>query len=348
MSKGKPLENIMPGRNSQITRIYAILQTLEGLRKGLIVGDLTTRLNDQGHTASRRTIYQDLEALQAAGFALSPSGDPGENNSSRWILESVTRINEHFVLSSRELLALYFAQGVLIPLKDTPFYGDLQSIFGKIEARLGTKGTAYFDELRSEIHFEPGPRWGLGIDPDVLETVRACCAERQVLDVVYATAGRQETRQRQLGPQFLYYAKGSLYLVAEDLENSEIKVFAIPRMSKASMADKAYDGTPADPEEFFQGSFGVFRGSKVLSVKLEVSPVLAPYIRERQWHESQRIVSKADGSLVLSLEVADTPELVQWILGLGAHAKVIEPAELRQSVLTAAKEIVGKYRPKAA
>lgn len=129
----------MSGRNGQISRIYALLDLLEGAPQGLTVADLTDRVNERGHSASRRTVYRDLEALNAAGFALFPHEEGGENFATRWILEKVTKINEHLVVTARELMALYLAKGMLSPLKDTPFYEDLNSVFSKIEAKLGTK-----------------------------------------------------------------------------------------------------------------------------------------------------------------------------------------------------------------
>ena len=207
----------MSGRNSQVARIYTLLQVLEGAPQGLSVKELMDRVVDRGHEVKQRTIYRDLEALQQAGFPLSCEDNATDSNASRWTLERLTRVNEHFILSTRELLALFLARGVLAPLRDTPFYVDLNSIFKKIEERVGPKGREYFQELSGEMHFEPGPRWGLGLDPVLLETVQACCAERQVLEVRYSSANSGDKRVRKLGPHYLLFAKGSVYLIAEDL-----------------------------------------------------------------------------------------------------------------------------------
>ncbi len=334
----------MPGRNGQVSRIYALLDILEGAPQGLTVNELTARVNERGHEAGKRTVYRDLDALNDAGFPLFPKGDAEDTNATKWVLERLTKVNEHFVLSSRELLALYLARGLLIPLKDTPFYADLDSIFKKIEGRIGTKSQDYFNELNSEFQFEPGPRWGLGIDPDLLETVRACCAEKQLLEVTYASANGGDKRPRRLGPQFLYFAKGSLYLVAEDMEKSGVKVFSVPRMTEAKMLDEEYEGEPVDPQTYFQGTFGVFKAGPPVKVTIHFSPLIAPFVRERRWHETQGVVALADGSIQLGIEVAVTPELVQWVLGFGENATVMEPMELRHKVIESAGKVLEKYK----
>ena len=243
----------MPGRNGQVTRIYSILNVLEGAPHGLTVGDIENRLKDLGHEASRRTIYRDLEALNAAGFPLFPHGQSEDTNATRWVLERMTSVNNHLVLSVKELVALFLAKGVLTPLQGTPFYQDLEKVFNKIEEKLGTNARDYLKELGGEMHFEPTPKWGLGLNPDVIETVRACCSERQVLEVTYSSVNSGKRNTRRLGPHFLYFAKASLYLVAEDLDDSKIKVFSCPRMSDAKMLDEPYTKTPINPEGILQG-----------------------------------------------------------------------------------------------
>jgi predicted DNA-binding transcriptional regulator YafY len=53
---------------------------------------------------------------------------------------------------------------------------------------------------------------------------------------------------------------------------------------------------------------------------------------ERQWHPSQRIETGANGTIVLSLLVADTLELRRWIMSFGAEAEVLEPVSLRNAI----------------
>ncbi|MGA2988803.1 MAG: WYL domain-containing protein [Terriglobia bacterium] len=49
----------------------------------------------------------------------------------------------------------------------------------------------------------------------------------------------------------------------------------------------------------------------------------APYIRERTWHPSQKIETEPDGSIILTLKVADLGEVKFWLIGFGAEAEVL-------------------------
>jgi len=184
----------------------------------------------------------------------------------------------------------------------------------------------------------------LGLDPDITETVRAACTERHVLSVAYHTASRGVTTTRKLGPHFLYFAKGSLYLVAEDLNERKVKVFSVPRIENAQMLDEDYNGETVDPEQYFGSAFGVYRGGEAKSVCVRFAPAIASYIRERRWHDSQRVVVKEQGFIELSLEVAITPELTQWILGFGPNAEVLEPKALIEEIQVEARKTVALYQ----
>lgn len=338
----------MPGRNSQVARIYAILTILEGAPQGLTVPEIQSRLESRGHEAGRRTIYRDIEALEAAGFPLQEHSDESAGTAARWKLERHTTVNQHLILNTRELVALYLAKGVLTPLTGTPFYEDLTSVFNKIEEKLGERSRAHLQEIANDMQFQPGPRWGLGLDPDVLETVRACCAERQVLRVHYSSASSGKKSTRRLGPHFLYFAQGSMYVVAEDLEDNQIKVFGCARMKDAHMLDEQYAGSIVDPAEYFAHTFGVYQDDKPVRVTIQFSSEIAPFVKERRWHESQRVVTKADDTIVMTLETSLTPELIQWVLGFGARAKVVEPESLKKHIADEAEKLLAVYPKKPA
>lgn len=340
----------MSGRNSQVARIYCVLDLLDDSQAGLTVAEIHKRLCERGHDASARTIYRDLEALAQAGFPLFPDEVVSSNSrspSQRWRLDRNAKINQYLVLSAKELFALFLARGALTPLKATPFFDDLQNVFQKLEDKLGSRQIDYLTSLQSELKFEPGPQWGLGLNPEILETVRSACAEGHLLNCHYASVNSKKESERVLGPHYLYYARGGLYLVAEDLADHKVKVFAVPRMKQAQMLAESYTGNIETPDDVFQGSLGVFTGSQLEEVIIEFEPNVAQYVKERSWHSSQRTVTLTEGRVRVSLEVTQTPELFAWILGFGPNATVITPISLQNEIRNLAKQTADNYEKKA-
>src|SRR3954469_5175567 len=253
-------------RNEQVARIYAVLNILEGAPQGLSIQEILDRVRERGHATDKRTIYRDIEALSQTGFPLYEDEQKTERNATRWRLDRATKVSDYLIFSSRELLALYLARQALSPLRDTPFFGDLQLAFAKIEGKLGKRGKEYVQDLAQEIRFEPGAKWGVGMDNEVLEALRAACAERQVLEMEYASVNSRDHRARRVGPHYLYFSKGSMYLIAEDLAAEKVKTFSVGRISKARMLDEAYAGKIVEPEELFGSSLGIFRGGSPVPV----------------------------------------------------------------------------------
>ena len=321
----------MKGRNSQFARIHKILTLLEQNSYGLAATDIYNKLVDRGFDVNKRTVYRDLDALKQAGFPLEEKGKT-DDQGTRWVMSKDAKINHYLTLSSQELWSLYLAKMVLAPLEDTPLYDNLMATFDKIEDTLGGSAKRYLEELNSELHFDSEAKWGIGLDSEIIETVRAGCAEGQLLKVTYKSANAGTTRERVLGPAFLYYKEGSLYLVAEDMESNTHKTFSVTRIKAATLMEDVYDKPPVTPDEYFANSFGVFRGGDVENISLSFSPKIASYISERKWHSSQESSSDSDGALTLKLRVSITPELVRWILGFGTDVKVESPASLIQKL----------------
>ena len=333
----------MSGRNAQVARFYKILTLLEGAPQGLDVNEILGRLQGWGVEVTERTVYRDLDGLKEAGFPLEVKGT-STDGAKRWTLDRTTRLTEYLVLNAREVLALFLARNFLAPLKDTPFYQDLEGTFSKIESKIGPKMREYLDELGQDLAFEPGPRWGLGLDPEVVDTCRTALLEKQKLEIDYFSVNSGTKSSRIVVPHVMYFAKGSLYLLARDMSDQVIKTFAMPRISRAVMLDESFEDKEVDPEKFFAQSFGVFRGTEAQRIELKFVDPIATYIRERRWHASQTITQLPDRAIRLDLDCAVTPELVQWVLSFSGHVQIIKPLALREAVLKQASLLVDQHQ----
>jgi predicted DNA-binding transcriptional regulator YafY len=327
-----------------INRLLGILDHIEAARRSLSVREVYDFLKE-AHPADERTYRRDLENLEYLGFLNAEINPDDRTEPTRYRTHRMIKAGRALTVGLKELLALYVAKGMLAPLEQTPLFADLEKLFQRIEATLGPKARDYLAELSQEVVFDPGPKWGLGISAELIETVEHACAEGQVLEATYDSVHSGEKRQRRLGPQFLYFAKGSMYLVAEDLEDSVIKTFALPRLSKPKILDQSYSGEKIDPDTFFSSSMSVFRGPAA-QVELRFKRPQAKFVAERRWYASQHTFWNEDGTLLMRLQVALSPELTTWVLGFGAAVEVLKPAELRTAVKQAAQAIADQYKSK--
>ncbi len=230
-----------------------------------------------------------------------------------------------------ELLALLVAQRALEQYRGTPFHHQLEVAFGKLAGGLRDKiSFSPADELRA-VSFK---NIGLGkTDLTVFNALSAAVLKHEEVVIAYRKPGEKTTKPRRVRPYHLANRENSWYLVGLDEERAALRTFALPRIAGVEKT-KATFTRPEDfsPEKFFASALGVLGGEGDHRVVIRFDATVAERVREREWHESQEMRELPGGALELKLRLGALMEVEQWVLGWGAAAEVIGPAELRASV----------------
>lgn len=80
-------------------------------------------------------------------------------------------------------------------------------------------------------------------------------------------------------------------------------------------------------------------GEKV-RVEIEFVKWLKTYVMERTWHKGQVLKENADGTVYLSFETNQLSQTASWVMSFSGGAKVLNPPELKEMVIQAAKDIL--------
>jgi predicted DNA-binding transcriptional regulator YafY len=136
------------------------------------------------------------------------------------------------------------------------------------------------------------------------------------------------------------YVNNGLNLVGHDHRENALRTFAVERIQSAKLTNRRLEIPPDfDFDEFQKTAFNVIWGEPQ-EVEIRFSAFQAPYIRERAWHPSQQIENESDGSIILTLHVADLDEVKRWLIGFGADADVVKPQELRNEIRCECSQMV--------
>lgn len=325
-------------RNAEVIRQWTILRELEASRRSTI-DDLARKT-----AVTTRTIRRDLEALQTSGFPLYDELIDGKRF---WTLEAKAfrRLDDTgFTLA--ELSALYFSRTLVECLAATPFQQDVASAFDKLATALTPGMRQFLDRLplvfqaKSVASNAEGPSGanaaGRGEDPGskfqrerVARLLDATLNHRRATMKYFSMSSGRE-KEYLIEPYRLVYSPGGLYALAFVPDYGELRTFAVDRIRSISLLEERF--TPSElPEGVFAHSLGVNQGPPE-HVEIAFEPRIAPFIRERRWHPSQRQIDRKDGGVVLSLEVCNDWALRSWILGFGPLARVIAPATLKSQI----------------
>ncbi len=310
-------------RNAEVIRQWRILKTIEA-------GRYTTAQDlAEQHGVTERTIRRDIEALQEAGF---PLYDDRVDGRKVWRLVEgyKQRLTQSFTLA--ELSALFFSKNLLSFLGGAPFAQDLESAFAKIREALPARSLPYLARIQDLFSARPDPWKDYSKKQDVIVSLIDATLHQRQVEIAYFSFNSRRTKAYALDPYRLVYYHGGLYLYARAHEYGEVRTFAVERIQKIEVLDQEFE-VPADfnVSEYARGAFGI-AGGKPEAVELVFDAEMAGYIRERVWHESQRLEDRPDGSIVLRLHVAPGWELKSWIKGFLPHARVLQPASLREEI----------------
>lgn len=174
---------------------------------------------------------------------------------------------------------------------------------------------------------------------------RLLCAirERLVCEITYS---RKPGRIYEMAVTRLVSGRGALYAhgwkVTDKgrVEALHPLFFAVHRLSDVRLTRRIHE--LQSPEE--EPGFGVADGAP-FRVRLAIAPALAGYVRERVFGPEQQIEDVGDGALILSFIARSEQELLAWVLGLGRHARVLEPAAFAEAVRDEARAILDGTRP---
>ena len=119
----------------------------------------------------------------------------------------------------------------------------------------------------------------------------------------YYSASRNAASRREVDPYRLRYVAGGLYLVGYCHWRKDVRMLAVERIKSLTL-------------------------------------MTAAWAKDRVWHASQQIKKLKDGRLRMTFTVADTRELVGWVLSFGSGVRVVRPDSLRVAVVEEADSIL--------
>jgi len=248
-------------------------------------------------------------------------------------------------ITQGEVVALLVAQKALEQYRGTAFEKPLRAAFEKLTAGLQEEISFPLDELGRAFSFRP--MGASSQEMPVFNLLADCILNTQTVEFDYQGLKKAKAERRRVEPYHLGCINNQWYLIGQDLVRGKIRTFALTRLSRPK-AQKQTFRRPADfsMTRLMEDSFMAFESGKTRRVRLRLDDFAARLASERVWHKSQQLKPISGGGAELTLDVGLAPDLENWILGWGAHAVVLEPKELRESIASVARAMALQYPAK--
>ena len=321
---------------SPLVRQWILLRTLASRKYGATVKELAGEAG-----VSIKTIRRDLETFQTAGFPLREVvGDFGRKT---WRLESARPPADlHFTWD--EAAALYLGRRLLEPLMGTVFWQAARDAFRKIHAYLEPMPRAHLDKFAAMFGQTMIGTHDYSKKADLIDSLMEAIEESRAVSMTYRSLHATEPVTYTVWAYGLIYHRGSLYVIGRPRRHEEICHWKVDRIEAVELKDERFQRPEDfDLQQHLSKSFGVFPGDGEVRVKVRFLPAVARYVEESTWHPSQKLTRQQDGSVIADFTVDGTEELKRWIMGFGKHATVLDPAALRQEVVSELGEWMRAY-----
>jgi predicted DNA-binding transcriptional regulator YafY len=200
--------------------------------------------------------------------------------------------------------------------------GTLTSAREKIVGALGA------DPMEQGLHVAKSG----GDDAAIARAASQGIRDRVLVNIEYYKANEDEFSERLIEPYALINGREGWYVAAYDPAKEDVRHFRLDRIKTATVTDTPYEPrTQTDPARDVEGWPRTGEVPASRSARVWVSPERARWARE----ERQVAEELEDGSIIVELSFAGTDWLVREILMEAGDAAVVEPADVRDAVLTA-------------
>jgi len=176
------------------------------------------------------------------------------------------------------------------------------------------------------------------------QTIITALLERKQLHVLYHGRARDQTTERDISPQRLVYYRSNWYLDAWCHLNEGLRSFALDRLHPIYTSySQAIQIDEATLQEHYTDAYGIFGGKADKTARLRFSARAATWVADEQWHPNQTGVVLPTGEYELTLPYHNPTELIMDVLRYGKEVQVLEPAELRNTVIASLKQTLAIY-----
>jgi proteasome accessory factor B len=318
-------------------------------RVGRVVEILATLQSGRNYTASqlakifgtsRRTIYRDLKELEAIGVSYHYDAATG----------GYTMDPEFFLppvdLKLEEAMSLLLLVHKASEQLQLPFKNSALLAASKIENNLPAKIRQHCNRALRSISTRAAAQAPLRELDKTFAQLQEAIAKKQKVSMRYHSLFDGGDIELELCPYHLLYNQRAWYVVGLSSMHNSVRTFKLNRISELKTLSQHFvDDGDFDLSEYLGRAWSMIPEGRIYDVKLRFLPKVAENVTEVQWHSTQKVTRKDDGSVIVEFRVDGLGEITWWILGYGDQVQVLRPEKLKQRIAEIARNMAKLNAP---
>lgn len=311
-------------------RLVSILLLLQNY------GQLTTRELAERLEVSERTIHRDMEALSASGVPVFAERGAGGG----WALTEGYR-TDLTGMKPEEMQALLLAHSSSL-LSDLGLGSVFELAYQKMLAAFPDRLQGDAERVRQRIHID-GAGWHRSAEqlPD-LPIIQEAIWQDSKLSLEYH---REEAVVERIVEPLGLVAKGSIWYLVARVEG-EMRTYRVSRVMNARILDETFQRPKSfDLAVYWEHSTQQFRANLPrFPARIKFNKTVLTRINQQRYMKLLHTRSDENGWIEADVEFNTLDSACEIMLGYGSLARVLEPFELRDRVISEAKAIIEMYR----
>jgi proteasome accessory factor B len=288
---------------------------------------------------TRRTIFRDLDMLRQSGIPLAFN-----EGQQRYCIPGACLLPPTN-FTPEEALSLVVLCHELGDGAGLPFLGPARSAAMKLESSLPTRLREQLRDVVSTIQIQAPPINPLEGRKPIYEQLLDAIVSRRNVRICYDSLQEQKKIVTRLSPYRMFFSRRSWYVVGRSSLHRAKRTFHLGRILDIKTLDDHFRIPRGFSIERYLGNAWhmIHEKGRDSDVVVRFNKLVAQNVAEVNWHKTQRLEWRDDGSLDYHVTVSGLNEISWWILGYGDQAEAIEPPELRRLVAERAKRMAAIY-----
>jgi predicted DNA-binding transcriptional regulator YafY len=286
-----------------------------------------------------RTIFRDLNELEHIGIPIHFNSQTSGYEIAREFFLPPVQLTPDEALSLLVLCEHVAKAEQIAFLK--PAWKALEKVMAVLPPSVRDEVTA----LRETMIVHTAKSMGTDGTDDVYDTMQQAISRRQSVVCRYESAGTEEGGSEfDFEPYALLFSVRAWYVIGYHTEREAIRTLKLNRFTKSTVTHRTFDVSPKfSIENYLGNAWRMMRGDVEYDVEILFDAKFAETISDTRWHATQQVEFADDGSATFRCRVAGLDEIVWWVLSMGPHCTVVQPAALRNRVRECAERTAALY-----
>lgn len=322
----------------KLLKIWEMLKQDTDEQHPLTTNQIIAKLKLSGIECDRKTLYQDIDTLNAYGYEVIQRR--GQHNNSYFVVDRNFDVPELRILMDAVQAASFITEK-----KTSEFIDKISALGGSARAELLKKNIVEFNTTK---HTNETIYYSIDKIDEAILNEKKIIFKYFDFDLHGERVFRRDGHRYVANPITMVFSNDNYYLVCYHDNHKTLTNYRIDRMTEVDILDepinKGARPQGIDISDYHKQVFSMYSGEPT-SVTLETTSDLLDVIFDK-FGEKTKITDIGNGKIQFTAEIQISNMFYGWCSSFGTKMKIVVPNTIKEQYQTYLQEIIENYTSK--